>query len=57
MRVLFDNSIVLDVLLDRQPHADAAAILMSLVDTGKVEGLLCATTVTKVHFLTTCRWP
>jgi predicted nucleic acid-binding protein len=51
MRVLFDTNVVLDVLMERDPHARAAAQLMSLVDQGHLEGYLCATTVTTVHYL------
>lgn len=51
MRVLFDTNVVLDVLLEREPHARAAAQLLSLVDGGYLEGLMCATTVTTVHYL------
>jgi predicted nucleic acid-binding protein len=49
--VLFDTNVVLDVLLEREPHARAAAQLMSLVDDGQIEGYLCATTITTVHYL------
>ncbi len=51
MRVLFDTNVVLDVLLAREPHAATAARLFALVDTGKLEGSLCASTVTTVHYL------
>jgi predicted nucleic acid-binding protein len=51
MRVLFDTNVVLDVLLERDPHARPAAQLMSLVDQGHLEGYICATTVTTVHYL------
>lgn len=51
MRVLFDTNVVLDVLLQRDPHARPAAQLMSLVDQGHLEGYLCATTITTVHYL------
>ena len=53
MKVLFDTNVVLDVLLARAPHAEPAARLMALVDRGKIEGLLCATTVTTIHYLAT----
>jgi predicted nucleic acid-binding protein len=49
--VLFDTNVVLDVLLARQPHADAAAQLFALADTGRLEGVVCATTVTTVHYV------
>lgn len=52
MRVLFDTNVILDVLLDREPHSETAAQLMSLVDVGRLEGFMSATTVTTIHYLT-----
>jgi predicted nucleic acid-binding protein len=51
VKVLFDTNIVLDVLLDRQPHADAATRLFALVDGGMIEASLCATTVTSIYYI------
>jgi len=51
VRVVFDTNVVLDVLLAREPHAAIAAELFSLVETGRLEGAVCATTVTTVHYL------
>ena len=51
MKVLFDTNVVLDVLLEREPHADAAARLFSLVDNGSLEGSICATTATTVFYI------
>lgn len=51
MKVLFDTNVVLDVLLDREPHAEVAAQLLSLVDTGRLDGVVCATTVTTIRYL------
>jgi predicted nucleic acid-binding protein len=51
MKILFDTNTVLDLLLDREPFADAAARLMSLVEEGKLQGFLCATTITTIHYL------
>ncbi len=42
---------MLDVLLDREPFAAAAARLLSRVEEGEIEGCLCATTVTTLHYL------
>ena len=53
MRVLFDTNVVLDVLLDRQPHAIAASRVMVYVEQGRIAGLLCATSVTTSHYLAT----
>jgi predicted nucleic acid-binding protein len=51
MRVLFDTNVVLDVLLDRQPHAAAATQLFERVAQRRLQGLLGATTVTTIHYL------
>jgi len=51
VRVLVDTNVVLDVLLARQPFVGAASQLFGLVEHARVEGLLCATTVTTVDYL------
>lgn len=51
MRVLFDTNVVLDQLLAREPHVDSAERVMSLVDAGRLEGLICSTTATTIHYL------
>lgn len=51
MRVLVDTNVVLDVLLDREPHVRDSADIMSRVETGEVSGWLCATTVTTLFYL------
>ncbi len=50
-RVLFDTNIVLDVLLDRQPYAEASALVWAAVEAGFAEGLLAAHAVTTIHYL------
>jgi len=50
-RVLFDVNVVLDVLLDRRPHAEASAAIWAAVETGAAEGLLAAHAVTTIHYL------
>lgn len=51
MRILFDTDIVLDLLLDRQPHSLFAGRLFSRVESGTCSGYLCATAVTTIHYL------
>lgn len=53
MRVLFDTNVILDHMLEREPHVDAAEQLLSLVDTGAIDGVICATTATTIHYLVT----
>jgi predicted nucleic acid-binding protein len=50
-RILFDVNVVLDVLLDRRPHAEASAAAWAAVETGIAEGLLAAHSVTTIHYL------
>jgi predicted nucleic acid-binding protein len=42
---------VLDLLLDRRPFSDTAAILFSKVESGRISGYICATSVTTIHYL------
>ncbi|CAB1064932.1 PIN domain protein [Olavius sp. associated proteobacterium Delta 1] len=51
MRILFDTNVVLDVLLDREPYSSTAAKLFSKVESGKISGYVCATTITTIHYL------
>jgi predicted nucleic acid-binding protein len=51
MKVLFDTNVVVDLLLERQPHARDAAYLLSKAETGTLQGYVCATSLTTVHYL------
>lgn len=51
MKILFDTNIVLDVLLDREPHAKASIHLFGAVEKHMMQGFLCATTITTVDYL------
>lgn len=53
MKVLFDTNVILDVLLDREPFADDAALLLAKVEQSEISGFICATTVTTIHYLAT----
>lgn len=51
MRILFDTNVVLDVILSRKPHEEEATLLLNRVTAKRIEGLLCATTLTTVDYL------
>lgn len=51
MKVLFDTNVVLDHLLEREAHADNAERLLNLVDTGRIDGIICPTPATTIHYL------
>ena len=50
-RLLLDVNLILDVLLDRKPHADDASAVWEAVETGRATGYLSAHAVTTVHYL------
>jgi predicted nucleic acid-binding protein len=50
-RLLLDVNVVLDVLLDRKPHADASSAVWAAVERGEAEGCLSALAVTTLHYL------
>ena len=51
MKALVDTNVVLDVLLDRRPHSADSAGVFRLVEEGRLQGLLCATTITTIDYL------
>ena len=51
MKVLFDTNVVLDHLLAREPYVDTAEQLLSLVDAERIDGVICSTTATTIHYL------
>jgi predicted nucleic acid-binding protein len=51
LRILFATNVILDLLLDRKPHAAAAGRLVSAVERKELAGLLCATSVTTLDYL------
>jgi predicted nucleic acid-binding protein len=50
-KVMVDTNVVLDVLLDRQPHAAGSAAVWTAIEKRFAQGLLAAHAVTTVHYL------
>lgn len=50
-RILLDVNVVLDVLLDREPHAAASGALWAAIEAGRAEGRIAAHAVTTIHYL------
>jgi predicted nucleic acid-binding protein len=48
---LVDTNVVLDVLLGRKAHLPSSAAVLASVEAGHCQGLLCATTLTTVHYI------
>ncbi len=49
--VLVDTNVVLDVLLDRQPHAKHSLALWAHIESGRMRGFLSAHAITTIHYL------
>ena len=49
--VLLDINVVLDVLADREPFAEAAQGLLGEIEAGVLRGVIAAHTVTTLHYL------
>lgn len=50
VRICFDTNIILDVLLQRSPHAEAANRLFAALETERLSGVLCATSLTTASY-------
>ena len=50
-QALIDTNVVLDVLLDRQPHVEGSAAVWAAIETGLAKGFLAAHAVTTIHYL------
>lgn len=51
MKILFDTDVILDVLLDRLPFAEAGLLLFDRVEQKAIQGYLCATTITNIYYI------
>ncbi|HPY41420.1 MAG TPA: PIN domain-containing protein [Thiolinea sp.] len=51
MKILFDTNVILDVILNRQPFAPNAILLVAAVEEKRIQGLLCATTLITIDYL------
>lgn len=51
MKIALDTNIILDVLLNREPFVELSANIISSVEKKKIEGYLCATTITTLDYL------
>jgi predicted nucleic acid-binding protein len=51
MIALVDTNVVLDVMLGRQPHLADSAVVLCAVEKASCGGLLCATTLTTIHYI------
>lgn len=48
---MLDCNVVLDVLLDRQPHSKASSAIWAEVERKRIEGFVAAHAVTTIHYL------
>lgn len=51
MKLLLDINVLLDVVLAREPWAEAAAHLLSAVEAGRASGVVAGHTLTTIHYI------
>jgi predicted nucleic acid-binding protein len=51
LKFLVDTNVVLDLMLDRMPFADDAALLFEQAEHGNISVVLCGTTITTIHHI------
>ncbi len=51
MKILVDTNVVMDELLDRQPHFAGSSTVWAASESRTAEGVLAAYTVTTIHYL------
>ena len=49
-KLLFDTNIILDVLLNRQPHSECSAEVWALVESAEASGFLSADALTTIYY-------
>ena len=51
MKIMLDTNVILDVWLAREPFWPDSASLLARVERREIEGWICPTTVTTLHYL------
>lgn len=51
MNILVDTNVILDVLLERTHFVENSSAIMGRIERRTLSGLLCATTLTTIHYL------
>ncbi|HUF17432.1 MAG TPA: PIN domain-containing protein [Thermoanaerobaculia bacterium] len=53
MRILIDTDVLLDLALDRKPHAEGAARVIEAVQRGSVSGIVAWHTISNLYYILT----
>lgn len=51
MKIMCDTNVIIDVLLEREPFAEASCRVLSLCEEHKIEGFVSASSVTDIYYL------
>ena len=51
MKILLDINVILDIFLDRAPHAAASSVVWAAIEKGQVSGVLAGHAVTTIHYI------
>lgn len=51
IRIFVDTNILVDLLLDRAPHAEAAEALLSQIEKGEARGFVAGITISNLYYI------
>lgn len=51
MKIMCDTNVIIDVLLEREPFAEASCRVLSLCEEHKIEGFVSVSSVTDIYYL------
>jgi len=50
-KILIDSDVILDFLFDRKPYADDASIVLSMCESGKIQGFVTPVIISNVYYI------
>jgi predicted nucleic acid-binding protein len=51
MKILVDTNVILDVILERTPHAEGSTAILQTIEKSAADGFVAAHAVTTIHYL------
>ena len=51
MKILIDNNVIIDVLLNREPFVDNSSAVLKLCEANSFQGFMTATTITDIYYI------
>ena len=51
MKIMCDTNIIIDMLLEREPFADASCKVLTLCEEHRIDGFVSASSITDIYYL------